>query len=51
MLQYEPIGRVKLNRTQKWQKKAKDLMVLTKVIGVATFLLGALCGVFVGMYI
>lgn len=50
-LQYEPIGRVKLSRAQKWKKKAKDLLVLIRVVGVSAFLFGAICGVFVGTMI
>ena len=51
MLQYEPIGRVKLSRTQKWKKRAKDLKELLKVFSISMFILGMTCGVFIGIYI
>lgn len=50
-INFEPIGKVKLSRTQRWQKKANDLLALLKVASVSMFVLGMICGAFIGFYI
>lgn len=50
-IDFEPIGKVKLSRSQRWQKKAKDLKELLKVFSISMFILGMTCGVFIGIYI
>lgn len=50
-LQYEPIGKVKMSRSQYWEDQAAKLKNLVFVSGTTMLILGVICGYFAGTMI
>lgn len=50
VLKYEPIGKVKMTTAKYWHMRAKASERASKVMAIAMFALGAICGGFIGIY-
>ena len=49
-LKYEPIGKAKMTTEKYWRMRAKASERASKVMAIAMFALGAVCGGFIGIY-
>lgn len=51
MIEYEPIGRARVSRSKHWFLEAHATRRALKTVSAAMFMLGMMCGLFVGFYI
>lgn len=50
-IDFEPIGKVKLSKSQYWKLKAFAMQRVALTVSIAAFILGLICGGFVGIYL